>query len=445
MYRFTEEADLQAFEAFVQNHGGQYLQSAKWAQVKEAWGHRFYSGFDGEERVLTALVLTRTIPGAGNLWYCPAGPVCDYANAALLEQFSAFVTGEMKKHGGFALFLDPCVPLRINGEKQAEGVTVHKNLLGAGFALNPNVTKYVYKSPVQMLIPLRDGAGNPVTAQALLKSFEKGVRYSVRVGESRGLTEKVYTIQDVERDPQILEDFAAIMGDTSDRNSFTGRNTDYVKSLMQVFGPQGMDLMLVYYDKNADRALEEERQKRRAALEASLPTAPEKKQRGIREEMDAIDKQHEHFAERIRETEGMGDRVAVAGGVTSNYGGIRSCLFGGARNLLRNNLRASHFFNFRRLCRTIDLGCQCHDLGYVLLKDVPPDSDGTLGPCVPEEDFVGIEAFKRSFGADRVEYIGEYVLVANHVKYYSYTHVIVMARKVLAAVHGLTRKLRNRK
>ena len=81
----------------------------------------------------------------------------------------------------------------------------------------------------------------------------------------------------------------------------------------------------------------------------------------------------------------------------------------------------------------------------MLLKDVPPDSDGTLGPCVPEPDFVGIEAFKRSFGADRVEFIGEYVLVANRVKYYSYTHVIVMARKVLAAVHGLMRKLRNRK
>lgn len=444
MYRFIEETDLQAFEAYVAGHGGQYLQSAKWADVKEAWGHRFYSGFDGEDRVLTALVLTRSIPGAGKLWYCPAGPVCDYQNGELVAQFAAFITGEMKRHGGFALFLDPCVPLRVNGEKQESGVAVHNNLLRAGFTLNPNVTKYVYKSPVQMLIPLRDGEGRSVTAQALLKSFEKGVRYSVRVGENRGLSEAVYTIEDVKRDPHILEDFSAIMGDTSDRNDFTGRNNDYVKSLMEIFGPEGMDLMLVYYDKNTDRALEDERQKRRAQLEASLPTAPEKKQKGIREEIDSIDKQHEHFAERIRETEGMGERVAVAGGLTSNYGGIRSCLFGGARNLLRNNLRASHFFNFRRLCRTIDLGCHCHDLGYVLLKDVPLDTDGTLGPCVPEDDFVGIEAFKRSFGADRVEFIGEYLLVANRVKYFSYTHVLTMARSVLAKVHHLTRKVRSR-
>ncbi|MBR5699587.1 MAG: peptidoglycan bridge formation glycyltransferase FemA/FemB family protein, partial [Bacteroidales bacterium] len=134
-------------------------------------------------------------------------------------------------------------------------------------------------------------------------------------------------------DPRILEDFSSIMDDTSDRNDFTSRNNEYVKTLMDAFGPEGMDVMLIYYDKQKDMALEAERQKRRAALEASLETAPEKKLRGIREEIESIDKQHEHFDERIRETEGMGDRVAVAGGVTSNYGGMRSCLFGGARNL----------------------------------------------------------------------------------------------------------------
>lgn len=442
MYRFAEETNLALFEAFVLSHGGQYLQSAKWPEAKEAWGHRFYSGFSGEERVLTAVVLTRSIPGAGRLWYCPAGPVCDYTDGALLEQFAAFMVSEMKKHGGFALFLDPCIPLRINGEKQDSGVAVHRELLKAGFVLNPTVSKYVYKAPVQMIVPLFDGQNKPVTAQSLLKSFEKGVRYSVRVGESRGLTESVYTIDDVEKDPHILEDFSAIMEDTSDRNDFTQRNSEYVKNLMQVFGPEGMDVMLIYYDKCKDRALEEERQKRRAALEVMLETAPEKKLRGIREEMDSIDKQHEHFAERIRETEGMGDRVAVAGGVTSNYGGMRSCLFGGARNLLRNNLRASHFFNFRRICRSIDLGCRYHDLGYVLVNDAPPDEDGTLGKCEPRPDFVGIEAFKRSFGADNLEFIGEYALVANRVKYFSYTHLIGIAKQALGFVHGVIRRSR---
>ncbi|MBQ2061360.1 MAG: peptidoglycan bridge formation glycyltransferase FemA/FemB family protein [Oscillospiraceae bacterium] len=442
MIRFAEEKDLRKFEEFVLSHGGQYLQSAKWADAKTSWGHRFYSGFSGEKRVLTALVLIRSIPGAGKLWYCPAGPVCDYTDGDLLAQFAAYMTSEMKKHGGFALFLDPCIPLRVNGEKQESGVAVHNALLKAGFVLNPSVSKYVYKAPVQMIVPLFDREGKPVTAQSLLKSFEKGIRYSVRVGESRGLTEAVYTIDDVERDPRILEDFSSIMDDTSDRNDFTSRNNEYVKNLMKTFGPEGMDVMLIYYDRQKDTALEEERQKRKEVLETSLETAPEKKLRGIREEIESIDKQHEHFAERMKETEGMGDRVAVAGGVTSNYGGTRSCLFGGARNLLRNNLRASHFFNFRRLSRSIDLGCRYHDLGYVLVEDAPLDEDGTLGVCPPREDFVGIEAFKRSFGAEKQEYIGEYALVANRVRYFSYTHLIGIAKQMLGFVHGVIRRSR---
>ncbi len=443
MYTFREEADLGAFEAFVLARGGQYLQSVKWAEVKkDGWDHIFYSGFSGDERVLTALVLIRHIPGAGRLWYCPAGAVCDYADAELLKEFSAFMLGEMKKRGGFALFFDPCVILRLDGEKQAFGVETHKRLLDAGFILNPDASKSVYKAPLQLILPLETPDGARVTPEKLLKSFEKGVRYSVRVGENRGLTEEIYTIEDVEKNPDILREFAAVMRDTSDRNDFTERGSAYIKHLLEVFGPDGMDIMLICYDRQKDAALESERQARKAALEAALPTAPEKKLRSMREEIEGIDKQHEHYEERVRETEGMGDRVAVAGGLTVHYGGMSSCLFGGALNLLRNNLRASHFFNFRRICRSIDLGNKYHDLGYVLLKDTPPDSDGTLGPCVAREDFEGIEAFKKSFGARREEYVGEYVLVASKPKYFSYTHLIGVGKQARHVVNRIVKRTR---
>ena len=442
MYTFREETDLQAFESFVLENGGWYLQSAKWAEVKTGWDHLYYSGFEGETRVLTALVLIRAIPGAGRLWYCPAGAVCDYENAALLSAFSDFILGEMKKRGGFALFFDPCVDLRVDGEKQETGVKVHQRLLSAGFTLNPDASKYLYKAPVQLILPLVRSDGSRETPESLLKSFEKGVRYSVRVGESRGLVERLCTIDDVEKDPEILKEFAAVMRDTSDRNDFTERGSDYIRLLLEVFGPEGMDVQLIYYDRKKDEALEEARQQRKAELAAALPTAPEKKQRGIKEELESIDKQHEHFAERIRETEGMGDLVAVAGGLTVHYAGVSSCLFGGARNLLRNNLRASHFFNFRRICRSIELGSRDHDLGYVLLVDTPLDEDGTLGPCVARDDFEGIEAFKKSFGAKKHEYIGEYVLVANKAKYFAYTHLIGVGKEVRHVVNKIVKKTR---
>ena len=445
MFTFKPETDLAAFEAFVLSHGGIYMQSAKWAQVKLEWNSRFYSGFDAAgERVLTALVMERRIPAAGKIWYSPAGAVCDYENAALLKEFAAFMKTEMKKAGATALFFDPCVELRVNGEKQEKGKRTHDALLAAGFSLNPDASRCLYKAPVQLILNLRDENGNLKTPEKLLKGFEKGVRYSVRVGENRGLTEKLFTIEDVEKDPSVMADFAAVMHDTSERNDFVERGSEYDKRLLSVFGKDEMDIMLIYYDKKKDASLEAARLSRKAELEAALPTAPEKKLRGIKEEIESIEKQTEHYNERVRETaDDPREEICVAGGMTVHYNGMSSCLFGGAKNLLRNNLRASHFFNFRRICRSIALENTWHDLGYVLLKDVPPDADGTLGPCVPNEEFEGICAFKKSFSADYIEYIGEYVLVQNRALYFAYAHLIDKARAAQGVVNRIVR--RNRK
>ena len=442
MYSFKTETDLPAFESFVKEHGGWYLQSPRWADVKRDWNHNFYAGFRGETRVLTALVLERALPGVGRIWYSPAGAVCDHADAALLKEFADFMRGEMKRAGAAALFYDPCIELRVEGETRQSGVQAHQNLLEAGFRLNADASRCLYKAPVQLLLPLTDESGAPRTPEKLLKTFEKGVRYSVRVGESRGLTQRIYTAKDLETNPAVLTEFAAVMRDTSDRNDFTERGSEYIAHLMRVFGDE-MEIMLIYYDKKADAALENARLERKAELERQLPAAPEKKLRGIKEEIESIQKQTAHYEERVKDTEGMEELIAVAGGLTVIYNGTASCLFGGARNLLRNNLRASHYFNFRRICRSIELGCAVHDLGYVLLKPTAPTADGTLAPCVPREDFEGINAFKKSFGGVYTEFIGEYVLVGNKARYFAYEKLFPVGKQALHVVNKIVKKKRS--
>ncbi len=442
MYSFRTETDIEAFENFVLQNGGIYMQSAKWAEVKTAWRSYFYSGFgENGERVLTALVLERHIPGAGKIWYSPAGAVCDYENKELVSAFAAYMKGEMKRHGATALFFDPCVELRRNGEYVEKGKELHKTLTQSGFKLNPDASKCLYKSPVQLIADLKDKDGNRYTPEKMLKGFEKGVRYSVRIGEQRGLCEEIYTIDDVKENPQIMKDFLRVMRDTSDRNDFVERGGEYCEHLMSVFGRDGMDIMLVYYDREKDSALQSERLKRKEELEKALPDAPQKKIRGITEEIESIDRQTEHYEERMRESEGEGrNKICVAGGMTLHYSNMSSCLFGGARNLLRNNLRSSHYFNYKRLCHSIELGNDFHDLGYVLLKNVPLTEEGYLGECVPNDEFEGICAFKKSFGADYIEYVGEYILVSNKLMYFSYNHLIKLAKEIQGKFYRLTKK-----
>ena len=93
----------------------------------------------------------------------------------------------MKKAGSTCLVVDPLIPLRISGEAQEDGVNAHKLLLDCGYSLNPKIETYTYKHPVQTYIPLRDTDGNIIPADKILKNCEKGVRYSVRIGTTRGL------------------------------------------------------------------------------------------------------------------------------------------------------------------------------------------------------------------------------------------------------------------
>ena len=442
-YTFKIEEDLEAFDKFVTANKGAYQQCSVWPNIKSSWTPYFYSGFRGKERVLTALVLERKLPLAGKLWYIPCGALCDYSNKALQASFTEFIRKKMKKHGAFCVITDPLVPLRIDGEEQPEGVKAHNNFTKLGYKLNTDLDSYTYKHPVQTMIPLKDEAGNELMAEQILKGCEKGVRYSVRVGVSRGLYSKRYRYEDIKKDPKIIEDFMSVMGDTSDRNSFVNRGPEYIDTLVKNLDAY-TDISIVYYDKEYDRRLEEERQARKLEALKELTVAPQKKIHALEEEIDTIDKNTKNFEARMEETSDYpGDaKIAVAGGLTIRYGGVASCVFGGTRDIVRNNTRSSHFLNYFRIRESCEEGMDFHDLGYVLCDNPNPPTmeNGTLGKLEPRENFVGIRDFKLSFGAKYYEFIGEYILVGNGFKYWIYKELMPMAKKIKMSIIKLLRR-----
>lgn len=429
MFQFKIETDKIAFDQFVLDNKGSYLQCSRWPLVKEAWDSVLYSGFSGEERVLTCMVLFRKMPGAGKVWYIPCGAVYDYKNTELQKEFLEFIKNESKKAGATCLIIDPLIPLRISGETVEDGIVNHKIFIENDFQLNKNIDSYTYKHPVQTYIHLLDDDGKQIPADKILKDCEKGVRYSVRIGTTRGLEAKTYFYDDVEQNPAIMNEFMSVMEDTSNRNEFVQRNGDYIKYLMKVFN-DCCDITIVYYNKKADCDLENERQNKKAELLTALETAPQKKIKGIQNDIEAIDNNTKAFNTRMEETKDYPDDavIPVAGGFTLRYAGVASCLFGGTRNIIRNNTRSSHYLNYLRICRSIETGCHIHDLGYVMVKVPEINPDGTLGKMEPRDNFVGINDFKMSFGAKYYEFIGEYIFVNKKLNYYFYNNLMPRAK-----------------
>ena len=298
MFTFKEETDLKAYDEFIEKNGGWYIQCSRWEKVKTTWKCRYYCGFDeGGERVLAVLVMERVLPAAGKIWYGSGGAVCDYQNTELLKAFTGFMQDEVKKNGVTAFIMDPPVSLRINGEEQPFGHELHKTLIEMDYVLNTNIDDYTYKQPVQLFVPLVEN-GQKLTAEKILKKCDKGVRYSIRLGTQRGLEAKSFTYKDIEKDPSVIEDFMGVMRDTSERDNFVERNGDYCTKLLREFDGYS-DLKLVYYDKELDRKLQNERLEKKAQALSELDGAHEKKARQLQEIITSVDKQTEHFEKRM--------------------------------------------------------------------------------------------------------------------------------------------------
>lgn len=442
MLEFKTEKNLKEYDDFVNQHKGSFIQCSRWPEIKTAWKPYFYSGFENGERVLACLVLERNLSLCGKVWYIPDGPVTDYSRPEIIKEFTSFIKGESKKYNITAVITDPHIPLKINSQVTDEGMAVHKVFIDAGYELNHDAARYIYKAPIQYMINLRNENGEMFTAKELLKKCEKGVRYSVRVGESRGLVSKCVNIDDVEKDPSLLEDFATVMRSTSERDSFIEKRPEYIKKLMSVFS-DCMDLTLVYYDKNADKKFEDDRQKHLQANLQKMESAKESVVNRLTNENETINQQSKNYMLRVEKANEFSkeDKFVVAGGLTIRYGGVASCLFGGSIDVLRNETRPSHFVNYLRLCQSIDTGCDYHDLGYVLVDNlnIPSDKKQPLGELTPKENFVGINSFKASLGADLYQFVGEYVLINNKLRYDVYDKLVPMVKKVKVNIMKLLR------
>lgn len=443
MYRFEVEKDYVAFDEYLIKNNGTYMQSSLWPKAKPAWSSHFYVGYNGNERVFQCLILGRNLPLAGLIWYIPDGFICDYNNKDLISEFTSFIKKEMKKYKVTALLTDPHIPLRINGATQDDGINAHRLLIDSGYQINHNVENYIYKAPVQFYIPLSDAqTGERYSADDIIKKCEKGVRYSVRIGDQRGLTSRICTYDEVKENPSLINDFMQVMGDTSDRNDFLERNADYVLQLMEVFKDY-MDLSLVYYDKTEDKKLQDERDRQVAQNLKKLETCNEKQKKKLLNDNEAIQQQTENYDKRFKLASEFtdDDKFCVAAGLTIRYNGIAGCIFGGSRNILRNETRPSHYVNYLRLKKSVESGCNIHDLGYIFVEEIEPPKNPTdpLGEFKVREDFVGIRDFKASFNSDFIEFIGEYALVTNKLKFMLYNDFVPKARKLKIKI---ARKLR---
>ncbi|MEI8143316.1 MAG: peptidoglycan bridge formation glycyltransferase FemA/FemB family protein [Candidatus Berkelbacteria bacterium] len=416
---FEPTENLTEFDAFVEENGGSILQTSKGAENKPEWQSHFIVGRRDGKVVLTCLLLERKIARFITVGYIPLGFVCDYGDPKLLRDALAFVGDYTQKHFIDVCFVDPTVPYLIEGEEQAAGIALQKNMVEFGLIKTKGSRPYI-QPDTTFVIDLYD-EGKEKNIEELISGFEKGIKYSIKNAEVRGLGYKSYLYSDIQKDPAIFDEFIQIMSQTMGRLGSMTRGATYFKNLLKNFEPYAY-LNMVYYDAVADRMKNEENE---AALKR-LSTETESK--AFKELEIKISSYQKRVAELEKNNIDIkkADKIYLAGSITTLFGDTADCLYGGSKNLLRNLARPSHFLNYKRIEDSVRHHLKYHDLARIYLASHDQ-----------KDENYGLYLFKKSFGAKEIKYVGEYAFVNNRFAYWLLVRVSPAIRSFVGKIKSI--------
>jgi peptidoglycan pentaglycine glycine transferase (the first glycine) len=257
-------ADQKAlWDAFMaQAPHGHLLQCWPWGALKEAFGWRALRialwDAQGQRILAAAQILLRSLPFIGmSIAYAPKGPILDWANTALCQQFFAALHPLLRSRRVAVLRIDPDLPESItspaadadeegndpspapgNGDARAslgalynvaEGLAVIEQLRALGFrrvedSIQPRRTIAIDLTPDEKAIALRQ---------------KPKWRYNAGLAARKGVSvREATTLEDLQR-------WYDLMGVTSERDRFAVHTLDYYQKAWEVMRPANQARLLL--------------------------------------------------------------------------------------------------------------------------------------------------------------------------------------------------------
>jgi len=416
------ELNEKEYDKYVRNHPtkSHFLQSYAWGEFakKEKGLTPYYFGLvDNRKNILGAtLLLQKHLPLGLSYFYSPRGFVIDFSDEKLLKEFSTKIVAFVKSKKGIFLKIDPDLVWREENNKgevienKYDCKKIFYNLKKIGFR-HQGFTKNF--ETMQPRYTFRIGLDR--SFEEIEANFSKTVKQRIRKGTSLGTEVKIGTIDDI-------EEFSRLMDMTEDRKDFVSHDMKYYKSLYEIYNKYDqMNLFVGSINTNkVIEAYSKEKEELCLSLDKlnkkeNLSTANQKKKKEI--EM-RIDKLNEYIEEYMLAKNKYRDSIVLNSHVIIEYGDKAWTLYAGNHNVL-----SSSQSNYKVYYEHIKY---CHDKGIKYY-----DHFGTVGDLNPKNPRYGLHVFKKSFGGNYIEFIGEFDYVIKPVMYFCFTKLVPFYRKLI--------------
>lgn len=416
--KFVENIEKEKYEDFVKNHKSKshFLQSYAWGEFsKKCKGYiPYYVGLenDNNELVATALLLEKKLPMGYSRFYSPRGFVIDFYDKELLTEFVKNIKSFVKKHKGIFIKIDPDIIWRkedYNGNEiplDNNPKEIFESLKSLGFKHQGFTKNFETEQPrYTFRIDMNQ------TLEEIEEKFSKTTKQRINKGEQLGTKVRLGTIEDV-------KEFSHLMDLTENRKDFVSHDYDYYKNLFEIYNEDNhMDLFIGSI--NTKEVIDKYNEELKDIEEKLIPLSGDELSKSNKTKKAELEKRKEKLLEYINEyqeaQDKYGEEIILNGHVIMEYGDKAWVLYAGNHNILMDSYSNYKVYN--------DHIKYCYNHGIKMY-----DQFGTIGDLSKDNPRLGLHEFKKKFGGDYVEFMGEFDLVTKKFMYFVFNKLVPIYR-----------------
>ena len=414
--------EKEQFDSFVKNHNtkSHFLQSLSWgefAKVKKDLTP-YYLGLVNEEGniVGATLLLQKHLPMNLCYFYAPRGFVIDYKKKELVRTMTEKVVTFAKNKKAIFVKIDPdIIKTSINylneETENPDWEEIFDTLKSCGFkhlgfTKNFETSQPRYSFRIDLNQPLEE----------IEDHFSKTTKQ--RIAKSIKLDTEV--IIGTEKD---IPEFYHLMTLTETRKDFVSYNEDYYETLYEIFNGNENTKATLFLGKvhllKTIKALEKTLKSINDQISIlpidNLSKSSKAKLAELTKQKDNILQEIEKFKEYKKE---YGNDLTLSAHMIIEYGDKAWVLYAGNHNILSETYVNYHtYYEHLKYCK--EKGLKIYD------------QFGTIGDLSEENPLLGLHEFKKKFGGDYVEFLGEWDFVTNKLMYFVFTKLVPFYRNII--------------
>ena len=215
---------------------GDVMQCLEWGEVKRPdWQPIPLAIEDNDNFKATALVLKRVLPRTGrSILYVPRGPILDWNDRETARAIVNKLRALARAHRAILIKIDPAVP----SSTRFGGASLDATLRELGFQPSPDASGGFGGTQPRCVMKTDISGASLEEVQA---RFHQKWRYNIRLSAKKGVTVK----SDCTRDD--IKIFHELYATTAKRDGFVGRPLKYFEQMLDVLEPQGLAKLFLTY------------------------------------------------------------------------------------------------------------------------------------------------------------------------------------------------------